>query len=138
MLRILTSKSPLGRLFLVAASPYASKNGGLRINSTRPAHKNPITTRKWKTCSMSDSHSFLDLLRRKYACIVQENMKISTGSQKRSNDQSTSGELINYFLSTTYESSPSFFDIFTKIPEDIFGVTSEIYLQASKTCLCSE
>lgn len=100
MLRILTSKSPLGRLFLVAASPYASKNGGLRINSTRPAHKNPITTRKWKTCSMSDSHSFLDLLRRKYACIVQENMKISTGSQKRSNDQSTSGELINYFLST--------------------------------------
>ena len=59
-----TSKISSGRLFLVAASPYASKYGGLRINSTNPAHKKHIASRKCKTCIPPENLS-LHVLSRK-------------------------------------------------------------------------
>lgn len=66
-----TWNSPWGRSFFTEASPYASKYGGFLINSTIPAHRKHIATRKWITCSTSKKASLhvLRLERRKDAKI---------------------------------------------------------------------
>lgn len=80
LLRIHTSKISSGRLFLVAASPYASKYGGLRINSTNPAHKKHIASRKCKTC------------------IPPENLSLHVLSRKQNGKATIDGMTERFFL----------------------------------------